>query len=332
MLEYRLNLRGNRISSLCGIERQLSIEKLDVRDNDIYDASEVTRLVTLPHLTDVWIGEGNPFLNEPTSHTGHGWRIRFFDSFLKAPDSLRRRNMNEVPRLDGSGPSWNEQMHLSHVTAQEQARANENRTQREIATWPRQGGGHSRSITDSASPDTNVKTLRTRRSRNFTENASHAARSQSPAPPVPQNNTQPDPKRGTLAPKSVKKKHRRVVNLDGVQAPTSADTNGKSHGHQRSATSPEVGPSFNTMTSISCEAPNVHKSLSRTPRKGKSSSRALTAATFQDPALEGIKDVQTDSGSEAEDFRRKMEKLREEVGANNWLSVYANAVHSKQEP
>lgn len=239
--------------------------------------------------------------------------------------------MINVPRLDGSGPSWNEQRHLSHVSHQEQSQANQARVTRDTATWPRNS-----QPTNIGQTDAKVKTLRSRRSRNFTENGSQAARQASPPPPLPHSVSQTTASISTreVAPpnKTVKKKHRRIVNLDGSAGQSVTDGEVKSSRHQRSVTSPGTTDSTNGAGRSSPDKSYSHKSLPRSARNGKSSSRALTSATFEDPAMEALKDSQTDSGSEAEEFRKKMERLREEVGANNWLSVYANAVHSKQEP
>lgn len=238
--------------------------------------------------------------------------------------------MVNVPRLDGSGPSWNEQRHLSHVSHEEQSQANHAKVTRETATWPRNS-----QPTNIRQPDAKVKTLRSRRSRNFTENGSQAARPASPPPPLPHSTSQTTPSLSTkevALPKTVRKKHRRIVNLDGSAGQSVTDDELKSSGHQRSVTSPGTIDSTKGAGRSSSDKPYSHKSLPRSARNGKSSSRALTSATFEDPAMEALKDSQTDSGSEPEEFRKRMERLREEVGANNWLSVYANAVHSKQEP
>lgn len=55
-----LNLRGNRLTNVVGLDRLWALERLDVRDNRIEDMAEMTRLVTLPNLEDVWVA-GNPF-------------------------------------------------------------------------------------------------------------------------------------------------------------------------------------------------------------------------------------------------------------------------------
>lgn len=55
-----LDLRGNRLTLLAGLDRLWALERLDVRDNRIDDATEVGRLTALPNIQDIWV-EGNPF-------------------------------------------------------------------------------------------------------------------------------------------------------------------------------------------------------------------------------------------------------------------------------
>lgn len=55
-----LDLRGNRLTVLAGLDRLWALERLDVRDNRIDDAAEIGRLTALPNISDIWV-EGNPF-------------------------------------------------------------------------------------------------------------------------------------------------------------------------------------------------------------------------------------------------------------------------------
>lgn len=61
--------------------------------------------------------------------------------------------------------------------------------------------------------------------------------------------------------------------------------------------------------------------------KSKSAGRKLSDSTFS-PKSDASVDATSGSGSEVEEFRKKMEKLRDEVGAENWLSVYASQGNS----
>lgn len=55
-----LDLRGNRLESLSGLERLWNLEKVDVRENHLDEAAEVGRLAALPQIHEVW-AEKNPF-------------------------------------------------------------------------------------------------------------------------------------------------------------------------------------------------------------------------------------------------------------------------------
>jgi Leucine-rich repeat (LRR) protein len=55
-----LDLRGNRLTILAGLERLWSLERLDIRNNRLEETAEIGRLATLPAIKEVWV-EGNPF-------------------------------------------------------------------------------------------------------------------------------------------------------------------------------------------------------------------------------------------------------------------------------
>ncbi|KAF9081891.1 hypothetical protein BGX23_000340 [Mortierella sp. AD031] len=62
-----LDLRGNRLESLCGLERLWNLEKIDVRENHLDEAAEVGRLAALPGIREVW-SEKNPFCTFQPKH------------------------------------------------------------------------------------------------------------------------------------------------------------------------------------------------------------------------------------------------------------------------
>ncbi|KAF9557398.1 hypothetical protein EC968_007681 [Mortierella alpina] len=62
-----LDLRGNRLASLCGLERLWNLEKVDVRDNRLEEAAEVGRLAALPGIREVW-AEGNLYCEKQTRY------------------------------------------------------------------------------------------------------------------------------------------------------------------------------------------------------------------------------------------------------------------------
>lgn len=54
-----LNLRGNRVTRTCGLERMFSLEEIDLSHNDIQRLEDAARLSSLPLLRSVFL-EGNP--------------------------------------------------------------------------------------------------------------------------------------------------------------------------------------------------------------------------------------------------------------------------------
>ncbi|KAI4175052.1 MAG: hypothetical protein LQ346_008137 [Caloplaca aetnensis] len=95
-----LNLRANRLTSIIGVEKLLSLERLDLRENKIGDPAELARLTGLPDFREVWIMQ-NPFTQ---SHTNH--RVVIFNLFRRTPGLV-----NDIS-IDASGPAYNERQQL----------------------------------------------------------------------------------------------------------------------------------------------------------------------------------------------------------------------------
>ncbi|KAL4898259.1 hypothetical protein BDV59DRAFT_166530 [Aspergillus ambiguus] len=104
-----LNLRGNRLRSLAGIERLLSLERLDLRDNKLSDPTEIARLTCLPEIREIWVS-GNPFVK---THSGH--RVVIFNLFRRTP------GYSEDVIIDGSGPGYTERKQLVERAAEPEA-------------------------------------------------------------------------------------------------------------------------------------------------------------------------------------------------------------------
>src|SRR5690606_35107008 len=49
-----LNLRGNRLQSLAGVEKLYPLERLDLRDNNLRDPTELARLTGIPDIREIW--------------------------------------------------------------------------------------------------------------------------------------------------------------------------------------------------------------------------------------------------------------------------------------
>lgn len=91
-----INLRGNRLQSLAGIERLLSLERIDLRENQMTDPAEIARLTGIPNMTDVYVNR-NPFVR-----THSEYKITIFNLFRKTPGYV------EDISVDGAAPSSSE--------------------------------------------------------------------------------------------------------------------------------------------------------------------------------------------------------------------------------
>lgn len=95
-----LNLRSNRLGSIAGIERLLSLERLDLRDNKIQDPTELARLTGIPDFREIWI------VNNPFAKTHGNYRVTVFNLFRGAP------GYTEDVIIDAMGPGYSERKQL----------------------------------------------------------------------------------------------------------------------------------------------------------------------------------------------------------------------------
>ncbi|KAH7381595.1 hypothetical protein BKA66DRAFT_570729 [Pyrenochaeta sp. MPI-SDFR-AT-0127] len=95
-----LNLRSNRLASLAGVERLLSLERIDFRDNKLTDPTEVARLTGVPEIAEVYVHR-NPFCK-----THPAYRTTIFNLFRKTP------GYTEDIVIDSTGPSNGEKKQL----------------------------------------------------------------------------------------------------------------------------------------------------------------------------------------------------------------------------
>ena len=95
-----INLNLNRLGNLAGIERLLSLERVDVRDNRLRDPMELARLATLPNIAELYV------IKNPFTRTHPNYRVTIFNAFRSAPGHVQ-----EVV-IDGSGPQSYERKYL----------------------------------------------------------------------------------------------------------------------------------------------------------------------------------------------------------------------------
>jgi hypothetical protein len=95
-----LNLRSNRLTTLAGIERCLSLERIDFRDNKLTDPTEVARLTVVPEIREIYVHR-NLFCK-----THANYRVTIFNIFRKTP------GYTEDIIIDSTGPSSSEKRQL----------------------------------------------------------------------------------------------------------------------------------------------------------------------------------------------------------------------------
>ncbi|KAI9675113.1 MAG: hypothetical protein M1817_001521 [Caeruleum heppii] len=95
-----LNLRANRLISIAGIQRLLSLERLDLRDNKLVDPTEMARLTGIPGIREIWVAN-NPFVR-----THSNYRVTIFNLFRAAP------GFTEDIIIDSTGPGYSERRQL----------------------------------------------------------------------------------------------------------------------------------------------------------------------------------------------------------------------------
>ena len=101
-----LNLRANRLRSIAGVERLLSLERLDLRDNKLADPTEMARLTGIPDIREIWV-VGNPFTKT------HGtYRVTIFNLFRATAGYV------EDVVIDAAGPGYNERRQLRDRVAE----------------------------------------------------------------------------------------------------------------------------------------------------------------------------------------------------------------------
>ena len=95
-----LNLRSNRLSSIAGIERLFSLERLDIRENKIFDPTEMARLTRLPDMREIYV------LGNPVVRLHGNYRVVIFNLFRGAS------GYSEDILIDSSGPGYSERRQL----------------------------------------------------------------------------------------------------------------------------------------------------------------------------------------------------------------------------
>ncbi|GAA6032520.1 hypothetical protein JCM8097_004797 [Rhodosporidiobolus ruineniae] len=352
-----LNLSKNRLENLSGLDRLPALERLDVRENHLSEALEVSRVARLPHLREVWV-RGNPFARKREEGGEENWRVKCFTYFADEEAHGHRDLAAGEIRLDGAAMTGSERRAVeaescrrgtplgrrrASVSAPERVAVSGNGEAkvvgRRVVTAPHRGPHHHHhGEASSSSLATSPPPL-------------PLALSSSPVKPAAVSAV---PTKSPAKPK--RRKPRRVVDLDADPSASSAvarhsDSEPTSSGAETSRPTAPRGarpstvaeePDSTTTTTDSSSSPYPASpskpSSSSTPRTsrlagvsslGPSSSsptsspsskrRARVSASTYEPAPSSSPPTDPAERS-GEAFRRRIEKLREEVG-DHYLSV-----------
>lgn len=222
-----LNLSQNRLENLSGLDRLLALERLDLSENRLRESLEVSRLASLPVLTEVWV-EGNPFARKVEEGGEDGWRVKCFSYFASEGRAAEEGGV----KIDGTGPGLAERRTLALIEegsgrkrpASEGARKMEatvaageaKMVGRRVVTTPHTSriarGKNSNGHLDSTAPPT--------------PNDAH-----SPPPSIPTSPLgSPQKLQPSAAPKPRRRKPQRIVDLDGDRSAPPSSVGGDHSG------------------------------------------------------------------------------------------------------
>lgn len=97
----RLKLRSNRLRSIAGVERLLSLECLNLQDNRISDPTEMARLTGIPNLREIWVK------HNPLTKSHGNYRVTIFNLFRRAPTGY-----TDDIVIDNACPGYSERKQL----------------------------------------------------------------------------------------------------------------------------------------------------------------------------------------------------------------------------
>lgn len=117
-----IKLKSNRLQSLAGVERMLSLENIHIQDNSLSDVMEAARLTALPNLRRVWIK------HNPLTRSCPSYRVKIFNLFRATPGY-----MDDII-IDEYGPGFSEKGHLIDRAPEQEPRSSQHTVQ--IAETP----------------------------------------------------------------------------------------------------------------------------------------------------------------------------------------------------
>ncbi|KAL9070604.1 MAG: hypothetical protein Q9161_004775 [Pseudevernia consocians] len=294
-----LNLRGNRLVSIAGVERLLSLERLDLRDNRLQDPAELARLTGIPDIHEIWVLR-NPFVK---SHSNY--RVQIFNLFRNTP------GYSEDIMIDASAPGYGERRQLRDRVIEPEGAQIVQATLVEPASNPSAQTQHTQNLNDNA----------------------ERAESQRPSPQTTQSEFAVGSGRRRKGPR------RRIVDLARESSPINQQsqrdilqdiarpTSAKVHTED---VSPRSKPTLLPPLQVGSDRPSPQ------PQPPEIiDSAGLSRPNVSDKGRSLVSEIQSlNLNVNGEAYRQKIESLKSEVGSN-WLSVLSeegwNQHHMKPE-
>ncbi|GAA5965002.1 hypothetical protein JCM3765_004823 [Sporobolomyces pararoseus] len=377
-----LNLSQNRLENLSGLDRLLALERLDLRENRVWECLEISRLSRLKNLKELWV-ERNPFSRGIEQGGEESWRIKCWSYFLEErAQDVEEDDEDLMIKIDGRGINGRSERKLVELEVEKRTGGNfKQRVRRRASTTRLKEQNHSTSSTTNGGvlpkkvvvePRRRVVTAPNLDHHNHQRQTSSTSTQQlSTSPNLSSSPTRPSQSHHHHHQQQQRRKPRRIVDLDtppsstiitpssnnvrAQQSDSDATTDATSSGPESSRNLPLIPPStmltpskvrqqqqqqkFNSSPSRIRHSPNlIIINNNEDNQETNSSLRATTTrrdristSTFEDslnpqvsselmtPVNSGASGAAAGGGG-GEALRKKIEKLREEVG-ENWLSV-----------
>ncbi|KAL8792967.1 MAG: hypothetical protein Q9195_004464 [Heterodermia aff. obscurata] len=296
------SLTGLRALNLSNwVERLLSLERLDLRDNSIQDPTELARLTGIPNFREIWIA--NNFFTK----THGNYRVTIFNLFRGAPGYF------EDVIIDAMAPGYSERKQLrDRIAESESVPVVKPRflDLEQSDAYPTQGPASLHENKPSES----------------------TANSQRPLPQTTQSETAFGSGRKKKGPK------RRIVDLAGDENISILQSGNNETLQQPTISTVSPDPQVKVIEDISSRArfPIAHierqqaERMSSSPTvllREQSSPPALSPPGFSDKGHLLVNEIQN-LNLNGEAYRKKVEALKAEVGSN-WLSVLSEESWNK---
>jgi hypothetical protein len=281
-----IRLRSNRLTSLAGIERLLSLENLDVQDNQLSDPTEAARLTGIPNLRRIWV-KHNRFTRKYPNY-----RVTIFNLFRSTP------GYTDDVFIDDYGPSYSERKSL-------------------IDRVPEVEGLPVTQQMEGRSPGSPPPVVLHQANRHKAPSSAQAETVEHTAPRPGARNAQSE-----LAVASARRRRgprKRIVDLSrpdesvalAINEPTVVKVNQEHPPRAEKSEIPSLSPAESESRNVE-RAPNNSFDLERRTYGSLTPSLAISDRSRS-----------LDYANYGEDYRQKVEALRQEFGSN-WISVLSD--------